>query len=116
MPVVLTFSRYQPFCAAVIAGKFTGNAVHQSESKGFAVLHIPYDSILAAFGDQAGRANPPSPSIIMDAHCGASSGITCRPCRRYRRKCVSRVKTWQSECSSESRTRQASASDIGVSW
>ena len=26
-----------------------GNALHQLESKGFGVLHIPYDSILAAF-------------------------------------------------------------------
>ena len=49
MPVALTFSRYQPFCGAVIAGEFTGNAVRQLQSKGFGVLHIPYASILAAF-------------------------------------------------------------------
>ena len=49
MPIALTFSRHQPFCGAVLAGEFTRNAVHQLESKGFGVLHIPYASILVAF-------------------------------------------------------------------
>lgn len=49
MPIALTFSRHQPFCGAVLAGEYTRNALHQLESKGFGVLHIPYDSILAAF-------------------------------------------------------------------
>jgi hypothetical protein len=49
LPIALTFSRHQPFCGAVLAGEFTQNAIHQLVSKSFAVLHIPYDSILAAF-------------------------------------------------------------------
>lgn len=49
MPIALTFSRHQPFCGAVLAGEYTRNAIQQLESKGFGVLHIPYDSILAAF-------------------------------------------------------------------
>jgi hypothetical protein len=49
LPIALTFSRHQPFCGAVLAGEFTRNALHQLESKGFAVLHIPYDSMLMAF-------------------------------------------------------------------
>jgi len=49
MPVALTFSRHQPFLGAVLAGEFTRNALHQLESKGFAVLHVPYESILTAF-------------------------------------------------------------------
>jgi hypothetical protein len=49
MPVALTFSRHQPFCGAVLAGEFTRNALHQLESKGFVVLHVPYKSILTAF-------------------------------------------------------------------
>lgn len=49
MPIALTFSRHQPFCGAVLAGEFTRNALLQLESKGFGVLHIPYDSILTAF-------------------------------------------------------------------
>lgn len=49
MPVALTFARHQPFCGAVLAGEFTRNALQQLESKGFGVLHIPYNSILAAF-------------------------------------------------------------------
>lgn len=50
MPVALTFSRHQPFCGAVLAGEFTRNALLQLESRGFAVLHIPYRSILDAYG------------------------------------------------------------------
>lgn len=50
-PVAQTFSRHQPFCGAVLAGKFTKNALAQLESKGFAVLHIPYASIVACFAD-----------------------------------------------------------------
>jgi len=50
-PVAQTFSRHQPFCGAVLAGEFTKNALSQLESKGFAVLHIPYDSIVAAFAE-----------------------------------------------------------------
>jgi hypothetical protein len=50
MPVASTFSRHQPFLGAVLAGEFTPNALHQLESKGFAVLHIPYESILRVFG------------------------------------------------------------------
>jgi len=49
MPIALTFARHQPFCGAVLAGEFTRNALHQLESKGFGVLHIPYESMLAAF-------------------------------------------------------------------
>ncbi|MGO8696546.1 MAG: DNA methylase [Limisphaerales bacterium] len=49
MPIALTFSRHQPFCGAVLAGEFTRSAIHQLESKGFTVVHISYDSILAAF-------------------------------------------------------------------
>ncbi len=49
MPVALTFSRHQPFLGAVLAGEFTRKALHQLESKGFAVLQVPYESILRAF-------------------------------------------------------------------
>src|SRR5580658_1522206 len=49
VPIVLTFSRHQPFCGAVLAGEFTRNALLQLVSKGFDVLHIPYVSMLAAF-------------------------------------------------------------------
>jgi len=50
-PVAQTFSRHQPCCGAVLAGEFTKNALAQLESKGFAVLHIPYASIVAAFAE-----------------------------------------------------------------
>src|SRR5258708_5640647 len=49
MPIAMTFSRHQPFWGGVLAGEFTRAALQKLESKGFGVLHIPYDSILAAF-------------------------------------------------------------------
>ena len=49
VPIALTFARHQPFCGAVLSGEFTRNALSQLESKGFSVLHIPYESILEAF-------------------------------------------------------------------
>src|SRR3989442_610987 len=49
LPIALTFARHQPFCGAVLSGKFTRNALAQLESKGFSVFHIPYASILEAF-------------------------------------------------------------------
>lgn len=51
IPVALTFSRHQPFLGAVLAGEFTSNALHQLESNAFVVLHVPYESILAAFDE-----------------------------------------------------------------
>jgi hypothetical protein len=51
VPVALTFSRHQPFCGAVVAGEVTKHALDQLESKGFAVLHVPYESILSGFED-----------------------------------------------------------------
>jgi hypothetical protein len=49
IPIAQTFSRFQPFCGAVLAGEFTRNALSQLISKGFSVLHVPYSSIIAAF-------------------------------------------------------------------
>jgi hypothetical protein len=51
LPIALAFSRYQPFYGAVLAGEFTHSALRQLDSKGFAVLHISYGSILAAFSE-----------------------------------------------------------------
>jgi len=51
LPIALTFSRHQPFCGSVLAGEFTGSALAQLESKGFSILHIPYESILDAFNE-----------------------------------------------------------------
>lgn len=50
-----------------------------------------------------------------DQVSGISTGITLLPWRRQMRKSSSRVKMTASLCSSERRTRQASASDIGRS-
>lgn len=79
MPIALTFSRHQPFCGAVLAGEFTRNALQQLESKGFAVLHIPYNSILAAFKE-----------LGIDA--SSEDGVTGTTERQFREKIVK----WQS--------------------
>jgi hypothetical protein len=78
-PVALTFSRHQPFCGAVLAGEFTRNALHQLESKGFCVLHIPYTSILSAF-QQTG----------IDASSEDGSGGTTE--EQFRKK----IRKWES--------------------
>lgn len=49
LPIALTFSRHQPFCGAVLAGEFTRSSLLQLESRGFGVLHLPYQSIIKAF-------------------------------------------------------------------
>ena len=41
----------------MLAGEFTRNALQQLESKGFSVLHIPYESILSAFKELAINAS-----------------------------------------------------------
>lgn len=80
MPIALTFSRHQPFCGAVLAGELTKNALHQLESKGFAVLHIPYDSILAAFQE-----------LGIDA--SSEDGVAGTTERRFREK----IDKWESQ-------------------
>ena len=49
VPVTKALARFQPFCGAVLAGDFTASSIRQLQSSGFVVLHIPYESILAAF-------------------------------------------------------------------
>lgn len=69
MPVALTFSRLQPFLGAVLAGEFTGNALNQLVSKGFAVLHVHYASIIEAFrklGIDASSADGPRGTTEAD--------------------------------------------------
>lgn len=79
MPVALTFSRFQPFCGAVLAGEFTSNALHQLESKSFTVLHVPYESILMAFKE-----------ISIDASSEDGVGGTTE--EQFREK----ITTWES--------------------
>jgi hypothetical protein len=79
MPIALTFSRHQPFCGAVLAGEFTQSALHQLESKGFGVLHIPYDSILVAFRE-----------LGIDASSEDGAGGTTE--RQFREK----IRKWES--------------------
>jgi hypothetical protein len=80
MPVALTFSRHQPFCGAVLAGEFTRNALNQLESKGFAVLHVPYESILTAFKE-----------LGIDASSEDGAGGTTE--REFRAK-IAKWKAW----------------------
>jgi hypothetical protein len=79
MPVALTFSRHQPFLGAVLAGEFTSNALHQLETKGFAVLHVSYKSILTVFKE-----------ICIDASSKDGVGGTTE--KEFREK----IKKWES--------------------
>ena len=88
MPIALTFSRHQPFCGAVLAGEFTRNALQQLESKGFGVLHIPYDSILASFRE-------------LDIDASSEDGVGGTTERQFREK----IAKWESLRQPESTNR-----------
>lgn len=49
VPLVDTYSHLHPFRGAVLAGEFTGNSLTQLRSRGFHVIHIPYEDVLTAF-------------------------------------------------------------------
>ena len=50
LPLLQTHSAAKPFAGAVLAGVFTTGFLDQLRSNGFAVLYIPYEEIIAAFG------------------------------------------------------------------
>jgi len=49
-PLAETYKGARPFKGAVLAGEFTDGALTQLRSLGFAVLHVPYPTIVSAFG------------------------------------------------------------------
>ena len=49
IPLRDTYSAHGPFLGAILAGVFTASAIAQLKSRGFAVLWIDYDTIIAAF-------------------------------------------------------------------
>jgi len=49
LPLVTRHSHVAPFAGVVVAGVFTGDALKQLESVGFSVLHLPPETVVAAF-------------------------------------------------------------------
>ncbi len=49
-PLAETYKRVRPFKGAVLAGEFTSGALAQLKSLGFAVLYVPYATIVSVFG------------------------------------------------------------------
>lgn len=49
-PLAETYRGARPFKGAVLAGDFTASAVAQLRSLGFAVLYVPYSTIVSVFG------------------------------------------------------------------
>lgn len=49
LPLLAKYSNFKPFAGAVVAGQWTSAALAQLRTSGFAVLHIPYDEIVAVF-------------------------------------------------------------------
>lgn len=49
LPLVATHQNSAPFIGVILAGNFTDNALNQLKSRGFTVLHFPYDTIIEAF-------------------------------------------------------------------
>lgn len=50
LPLAERYSDSHPFLGIVLAGEFTGASLKQLRSLGFHVVHMPYESVLAAFG------------------------------------------------------------------
>jgi hypothetical protein len=48
VPLAETYSRFNPFRGAVLAGVFTEGSLQQLRSHGFTLLYIPYESIVRA--------------------------------------------------------------------
>jgi hypothetical protein len=51
LPVLAKWSHVKPFAGVMLAGEFTSNSLTQLESNGFAVLHIPYATIIEVFAE-----------------------------------------------------------------
>lgn len=51
LPLLAEYSDVKPFAGAVVAGRWTSGALQQLRTSGFAVLHVGYDSIVAAFAE-----------------------------------------------------------------
>lgn len=49
LPLVATHQNSAPFIGVILAGNFTNNALSQLKSRGFTVLHFPYETIIEAF-------------------------------------------------------------------
>jgi len=49
VPLADTYSHLHPFLGAILAGVFTPGSLNQLESKGFNILYLQYNSIVAAF-------------------------------------------------------------------
>lgn len=53
LPLAEKFRWSSPFLGAVLAGTFTEGSVQQLRSLGFHVLYFPYDTLVAAFAEEA---------------------------------------------------------------
>ena len=51
LPLVTKYSEAKPFAGVVLAGVFTNGSLSQLESNGFAVLYVPYPTIIDVFAD-----------------------------------------------------------------
>jgi hypothetical protein len=49
IPVLAKWSHVKPFGGVMLAGEFTSNSLQQLRTNGFAVLHIPYQTIVEVF-------------------------------------------------------------------
>lgn len=49
MPVLAKWNHVKPFGGVMLAGEFTPNSLQQLRTNGFAVLHIPYQTIIDVF-------------------------------------------------------------------
>lgn len=49
LPLAETFRHNHPFLGAILGGVFTSNSVQQLRSRGFSLIYVPYEKVIAAF-------------------------------------------------------------------
>jgi len=77
IPLTATYRAVVPFTGAILAGEFTDGALSQLRSLGFAVLYLPYQSVVAAFS-QIGvdaRSDESMPEIEYDRKIDALKSL-----------------------------------------
>ncbi len=77
-PLAETYRHLKPFKGVVLAGEFTAGALQQLRSLGFAVLHVTYADIIAAFAEIGidARYDDDTPDEVMAQKIGQWEAAT----------------------------------------
>lgn len=92
LPIIKRYHEQMPFYAAVLAGEFTDNSLHQLISQGFFVLYFPYNKICEVF-DGVGisiRWEEDTPDNVLANICGQLQALSQQEMANIRRDFINR--------------------------